>query len=80
MALEQPATKLWATATGEDARAAFAAMADLTAVPDRTVEVIRRQMKPVRAAPTDADLDRIFAELDSEILRRPTLVVAASTL
>src|SRR5262249_20859246 len=54
------ADKLWATAIGEDAQAAFAALADLAAAPDRAIELLRREVKPVPAAPTDADLDRIF--------------------
>jgi WD40 repeat protein len=61
------AGKLWATAVGEDAQAAFAALADLAAAPDRAVELLWREVKPIPAAPTDADLDRIFADLESEV-------------
>jgi RNA polymerase sigma factor (sigma-70 family) len=58
--------ELWATAAESGAQAAFAAMADLAAAPDRAVEVLRRHVKPVPAAPKDADLDRLFADLDSD--------------
>jgi WD40 repeat protein len=61
------AGKLWATSAGEDAQAAFAALADLAAASDRAVELLRRELKPIPAAPTDADLDRIFADLESEV-------------
>src|SRR5439155_3707438 len=56
---------LWAALAGDDARAAFAAMADLAAAPDRAVTLLRRELKPA-TAPTDAELDRLFADLDSE--------------
>jgi WD40 repeat protein len=56
---------LWAALAGADARAAFAALADLAAAPDRAVALARRELKPV-AAPTDAELDRAFADLDGE--------------
>jgi RNA polymerase sigma factor (sigma-70 family) len=57
---------LWATLAGPDAQSAYAAMADLAAAPDRAVALLRRELKPVPALPTDADLDRAFADLDSE--------------
>ncbi len=57
---------LWTKLAGDDAGAAFAAMADLAAAPDRGVALVRRELKPVRAAPTDDQLDRTFADLDSE--------------
>jgi RNA polymerase sigma factor (sigma-70 family) len=60
------AGRLWEALAGEDVRDAFAAMADLAAGPDRAVALLRRQVKPVPAAPSDADLDRTFAALDSE--------------
>jgi WD40 repeat protein len=60
------AEKLWETAAAAEARAAFAALADLAAAPGPAVEVLRRQVKPVPAAPTDADLDRVFKDLDSD--------------
>jgi hypothetical protein len=41
-------------------------MADLAAAPDRAVALVRRELKPRRAAPTDDQLDRMFADLDSE--------------
>jgi WD40 repeat protein len=56
---------LWKALGGDDAGAAFAAMADLAAAPDRAVALVRRELKPVPAAPTDAQLDRTFADLDS---------------
>jgi hypothetical protein len=57
---------LWATLAGPDAQSAYAAMADLAAAPDRAVALMRRELKPVLALPTDAELDRTLAELDSE--------------
>lgn len=60
------AEKLWQTASGDDARAAFAALAELAGSPEQTIEVLRRQIKPMPAAPTDAVLDRIFADLGGE--------------
>ncbi|QJW96076.1 WD40 repeat domain-containing protein [Frigoriglobus tundricola] len=47
-------TKLWDTVDGNDARAAFAAMAELARSPDQAMEVLRRHVKPTPAAPTDA--------------------------
>jgi hypothetical protein len=65
---KQPANaeKLWATAAGGEAKAAYAAMAELAAAPDRAVEVLLAQVKPAPAGPTDAVLDRIVADLGSE--------------
>jgi hypothetical protein len=60
------ADELWAALAGDDAHAAFAAMADLAAEPDRAVALVRRELKPVPAAPTDDQLERTFADLDSE--------------
>jgi WD40 domain-containing protein len=60
------ADRLWAALGGDDARAAFAAMADLAAAPDGAVALLRRELKPAPAAPTDAELDRLFADLDSD--------------
>jgi WD40 repeat protein len=57
---------LWAALAGDDAPAAFTAMADLAAAPDRAMALLQRELKPAPAAPTDADLDRTFADLDSE--------------
>jgi RNA polymerase sigma factor (sigma-70 family) len=57
---------LWVALAGTDASAAFAAMADLAAAPDLAMALVRRELKPVRAGPTDAELDRTFADLDSE--------------
>jgi RNA polymerase sigma factor (sigma-70 family) len=59
------AEKRWAKAGEPDARAAFAALAELATAPDVAVALVRRELKPVPAGPTDADLDRIFADLDS---------------
>lgn len=56
----------WTKAASVEASAAFAALADLAAVPDQAVPVIRQQVKPHPHAPQDADLDRIFADLDSD--------------
>jgi WD40 repeat protein len=61
------AEKLWQTAAGSEAQAAFTALADLAAAPDRAVALLRRQVKPAPASPSDADLDRIFTELDSDV-------------
>jgi hypothetical protein len=58
------ADRLW-TALADDTPAAFAAMADLATAPDLAVALVRRELKPVAAVPTDADLDRTFADLDS---------------
>jgi hypothetical protein len=63
--MEADAEKLWGAAGGEDAKAAFAAMAELAASPEQAVVVLRRQVKPAPAAPTDAALDRLFADLGS---------------
>jgi hypothetical protein len=60
------ADQLWAALAGDDAGAAYAALADLAAAPDRAVALVRRELKPARAAPTDGQLDRTFADLDSE--------------
>jgi RNA polymerase sigma factor (sigma-70 family) len=63
---EADAEGLWTKLAGDDAGAAFAAMADLAAAPDRAVVLVRRELKPAPAAPTDDQLDRTFADLDSE--------------
>jgi RNA polymerase sigma factor (sigma-70 family) len=63
---EAGADGLWAALAGSEAQPAYAAMADLAAAPDRAVALLRRELKPAPAAPTDADLDRAFADLDSE--------------
>jgi RNA polymerase sigma factor (sigma-70 family) len=60
------ADELWAALAGGEAEPAYAAMADLAAAPDRAVALLRGELKPVPAAPTDADLDRAFADLDSD--------------
>src|SRR5262249_8917937 len=60
------ADALWAPLAGDDVPAAYAAMADLAAAPDLAVALLRRELKPVPALPTDAELDRTFADLDSE--------------
>src|SRR5262245_35797463 len=41
-------------------------MADLAAAPDRALALVRRELKPAPAAPTDPELDRTFADLDSK--------------
>ena len=60
------ADELWAALAGRRRRPAYAAMADLAAAPDRAVALLRRELKPAPAAPTDAELDRTFADLDSD--------------
>jgi hypothetical protein len=60
------ADELWAALVGLEAQPAYAAMADLAAAPDRAVALLRRELKPAPAAPTDAELDRAFADLDNE--------------
>jgi RNA polymerase sigma factor (sigma-70 family) len=57
---------LWAKLAGDDAGAAFAAMADLAAAPDRAAALVRRELKPALPAPTEDQLDRMFADLDSK--------------
>jgi hypothetical protein len=57
---------LWTKLAGDDAGSAFAAMADLAAAPDRAVTLLRRELKSAPAAPTDAELDRLFADLDND--------------
>lgn len=59
------ADELWVALGGPDAQPAYAAMADLAAAPDGVV-VLRRELKPVPAAPTDAELDHTFTDLDNE--------------
>src|SRR5262249_48583536 len=61
------AKRLWEKASTEEPPGAFKAMAQLAATPDRAIEVLRQQVKPLRLAPTDAELDRIFRDLDSEV-------------
>ena len=63
---EADADGLWTKLAGDDAGSAFAAMADLAAAPDRAVALVRRELKPLDAAPTDDQLDRMFADLDSD--------------
>jgi hypothetical protein len=60
------ADALWAALAGPEAQLAYAAVADLAAAPDLAVALVRRELKPVSALPTDAELDRTFADLDSE--------------
>ncbi len=57
---------LWAALAGPEAPPAYAAMADLAAAPDRAMALLRRELKPAPANPTDAELDRLFADLDSD--------------
>jgi len=57
--------KLWSTLAEPEAQSAFVAMVELAAVPERTVELLAQHLKPVRNGPSEADLNRIFAELDS---------------
>ena len=63
---EADAEKLWEVAGGDDAKAAFAALAELASASDRAVQVLRKHVKPAPAAPTEAVLDRLFADLGSE--------------
>jgi len=58
---------LWVALAGPEAQPAYAAMADLAAAPDRCMALVRRELKPAPAAPTDAELDRTFADLDSKV-------------
>jgi hypothetical protein len=60
------AEKLWEKAAVAEARAAFAALAELAAAPGPTVEALRRRLKPAPAAPTEAELDKLFNNLDSD--------------
>src|SRR5262249_20186026 len=59
------ADELWAALAGLEAQPAYAAMADLAAAPGRALALARRDLKPVPALPTEAELDRVFADLDS---------------
>jgi WD40 repeat protein len=58
--------KLWETGAAGEGLAAYVAMADFAASPDQAVEVLRRNMKPAPPSPTNADMDRIFKDLDSD--------------
>src|SRR5262249_23881381 len=60
------AEERWAPLAGWQAQPAYAAMADLAAAPDVAVAFVRRELKPASALPADAELDRTFADLDSE--------------
>src|SRR5262249_33530201 len=60
------ADELWAALADPEARPAYAAMADLAAATDRAVALSRRELKPAPAAPTRAELDRAFADLDND--------------
>jgi WD40 repeat protein len=60
------ADELWAVLASPEAQPAYAAMADLAAAPDRAVALLRRELKPLPAAPTNDQLGRLFADLDSE--------------
>jgi RNA polymerase sigma factor (sigma-70 family) len=62
---EADADGLWTKLAGDDAGSAFAAMADLAAAPDRAVTLLRRELKPA-PTPTDAEMDRLFADLDDD--------------
>jgi RNA polymerase sigma factor (sigma-70 family) len=63
---EAAAEKLWRTAAAGEARAAFAALADLASAGGPAVAVLRRQVRPAPTAPADAELDRLFKALDSD--------------
>jgi WD40 repeat protein len=60
------ADELWVALASPEAQPAYAAMADLATAPDRAVALLRRELKPVPATPADAELDRTFADLDSD--------------
>src|SRR5205823_7913363 len=60
------ADELWAALAGLEAQPAYAAMADIGPAPDRAAVLVRRQLKPVPVLPTDAELHRAVADLDSE--------------
>jgi hypothetical protein len=60
------ADELWMALGGPEAPSAYAAMADLAAAPDLAVALLRRELKPIPTAPTEDELDRTFANLDSE--------------
>lgn len=59
------AEKLWQTASGTDAQAAFDALAELCTAPELALAVLHRQLKPVPAAPSEEELKEIFEQLDS---------------
>ena len=68
---ETDAEKLWRTAASGEAKAAYTALADLAASPDKAVEILRKHLKPAPAGPTAAILDRIFDDLgDDEFATR----------
>ena len=63
---EADAEKLWDVAGRSDAGAAFTALCELAASPERAIDVLRKHVKPAPAAPSDAVLDLIFTDLGSE--------------
>jgi RNA polymerase sigma factor (sigma-70 family) len=63
---EAGAEKLWEAMGQEDARVAFTALGDLSASPDRAAEFLGKHLKPALAAPSEAVLNRIFSDLDSD--------------
>ena len=67
---EADADGLWTKLAGDDAGSAFAAMADLAAAPYRAVALVRRELRPARAAAAFAHTSRPIA------LQAPTPTVA----
>ncbi|QJX00227.1 sigma factor-like helix-turn-helix DNA-binding protein [Frigoriglobus tundricola] len=63
---EAEVEKLWQTAGRDDAKTAFAAQVELLASPDEALKLLSRTLKPA-PVPTDAALDRIFTDLDSDV-------------
>jgi RNA polymerase sigma factor (sigma-70 family) len=63
---EAEAAKLWEALERDNTKAAFAALTELAASPEQALALMKRHIKPAPNAPTDATLDRIFADLGSE--------------
>jgi RNA polymerase sigma factor (sigma-70 family) len=63
---EAEADKLWAAVEREDAKAAYAALAELAGSPERALAVVRQHIKPARTALPPATVDRILTDLASE--------------
>lgn len=61
------ADALWASLARFDAAQAYAAMAELARAPERSVPLLRRHLRPASAAPSEAQLDRVFENLDSGV-------------
>jgi WD40 repeat protein len=59
--------KLWPIVAGDDAAEACRALAALAAEKDSAVAMLRTRVRPVANSPSDAEMDRVFADLDSDV-------------